>query len=161
MIKFLNRFEEYFLASMFITALVVLCIQVVGRFLISTPLPWTEELARFLFLWIVMFGTAYSMRIGQLIAVTILVDLLPQRMRNLIAFTMHGLILVFLFAIIWYGALITMKVSTLPTIAMNISSAWEYGALPAAAVIMAIRTVTKLVEIFRHGVPETTNETLI
>lgn len=159
--KILNHLEEFFLATMFVTALVVLCIQVVGRFLISFPLPWTEELARLLFLWIVMFGTAYSMRVGQLIAVTVLVDMLPQKQRNAFAFLMHSLTLLFLVVVIWYGVLITIKVSTLPTIAMNVSSAWEYGALPAAAVIMTIRTVIKLVDIAKNGVPQTTSETLI
>lgn len=159
--KILHRLEECFLVALFLGAFLSLIAQVLSRYIFPFPLPWTEELARFLFLWIVMFGAAYSMREGGLIAISVVVDLLPPRLTKGIALTMHVLILAFLLIVIWKGTVLAIKVSSLPTIAMEISSAWEYGALPLASVLMALRTCGTLRHIVKHGAAKSSNETLI
>lgn len=62
------------------TVLVVL-VQVIGR-LMGTPISWTEELTRALFIWMVFMGLASSMRHADAARVTVFMDMLPRWLRR-------------------------------------------------------------------------------
>ena len=49
--------------------------QVFSRYILSSPSSWTEELARFLLIWISLLGAAYAFRNGMHLAL----DLLPKK----------------------------------------------------------------------------------
>lgn len=51
----------------------VVLIQVVGR-IVSSPVPWSEELTRALFIWMVFLGMASSMRSADAARITILLE---------------------------------------------------------------------------------------
>lgn len=57
--KIWNHFEEFFLIIIFIAILVTVFMQVVSR-IIGMPLMFTEELARYLFLWMIMMGFGFA-----------------------------------------------------------------------------------------------------
>ncbi len=44
--------------------LLVTCIslQILNRFVLKVPMPWTEEFARYFFVWLAMFGSAKALR---------------------------------------------------------------------------------------------------
>lgn len=76
--KTLERIEDGFLVVLFITALSALTAQLISRYFLDYQFPWTEEMARLLFTWIVFFGAANIMRRSNLIAVTFVPDKLPD-----------------------------------------------------------------------------------
>ncbi|MBK5933497.1 TRAP-type C4-dicarboxylate transport system permease small subunit [Rhodovulum imhoffii] len=158
--RILHRLEEGFLVGVFMLALAALTAQLGSRYFLDVQFPWTEELARFAFTWIVFFGAAYAMRTGGLIAVTILVDTMPDRPRSVIAILMHLLGAVFFAAVTWVGFSVALKVSGLPSIAMGISSTWEYAAVPAASALMCIRSLAMALNVWRNGLPRQGPETL-
>lgn len=159
--KTLHRIEDLFLVALFLTALAALTAQLASRYFLTYQFPWTEELARFLFTWIVFFGAANAMRHSGLIAVTLIPDMLPDNLRSGLAVAMHLLGGVFFAILVWVGIKLCIKVAGLPTIAMGISSAFEYGAVPAASVLMAIRSFGKARDIWRNGLPRDTAATLM
>ncbi len=159
--RYLHRAEEAFLVALFLLALGALTAQLASRYFLQVQFPWTEELARLTFTWIVFFGAAYAMRTGGLIAVTVLTDALPDRPRNAIAIGAHLAGAVFFAVVAWVGTTVAMKVSTLPTIAMGVSSTWEYGAVPAASAVMLVRSLLTVRSIWRDGLPRQGAETLI
>lgn len=159
--RFLHRLEEAFLVALFLLALGALTAQLASRYFLEVQFPWTEELARLTFTWIVFFGAAYAMRTGGLIAVTMLLDAMPDKMRNPVAMAMHLAGAVFFAVVLWTGATVALKVAILPTIAMGISSTWEYAAVPAASALMLIRSLTAIHSIWRDGLPRQGAETMI
>lgn len=50
--------------------------QVFSRYILSAPSSWTEEVARFLLIWISLLGAAYAFRGGMHLAL----DLLPKKL---------------------------------------------------------------------------------
>src|SRR6218665_1909229 len=69
------------MAIMFVAILT----QVIVRFLLThlgiiTSVPWTEELARYVLIWIVLLGSAIGCRKGQLIALKYFINVLPARL---------------------------------------------------------------------------------
>lgn len=72
-LKALNdHFEEYLLAILMVAEVVIVFAQVVTRFLIKTPLAWSEEIARYIFIWLVWVGAAYATKENKNIKIDIL-----------------------------------------------------------------------------------------
>ena len=159
--KTLHRIEDLFLIFLFSAALAALTAQLASRYFLTYQFPWTEELARFLFTWIVFFGAANAMRHSGLIAVTLIPDQMPDRARAGLAILMHLLGGTFFAVLIWVGIMLVIKVAGLPTIAMGISSAFEYGAVPAASVLMSVRSFGAAWKIWRNGLPRDGAATLM
>lgn len=159
--RYLHKLEEGFLIALFLLALAALTAQLASRYFLEAQFPWTEELARLTFTWIVFFGAAYAMRTGGLIAVTMLSDKLPDGPRGAVSLAMHLACAVFFGVTAWVGTTVAIKVSTLPTIAMGVSSSFEYAAVPAASVLMCARSLQAAWGVWRNGQPRHDVETLI
>lgn len=56
--------------------------QVVFRYVIAAPLPWSEELARYCFVWIVFLGGAVGLARGIHLGVDLLVNAMPEPVRR-------------------------------------------------------------------------------
>lgn len=63
------------------TIVVVVLLQVAGR-LSGRPFPWTEELTRAAFMWMVFIGMAAGMRHADAARVTVFMELLPRPLRR-------------------------------------------------------------------------------
>ena len=62
--------------------IVVVSLQIASRYLLDLSLIWSEEVARLLFISMVFVGAALLARGREHLAVTALVDLLPDRLRH-------------------------------------------------------------------------------
>ena len=60
--KFLDNFEEYFCVWTMAIMTILVFIQVVMRYVFSNSLSWSEELARFIFLWLSWIGASYAVK---------------------------------------------------------------------------------------------------
>ncbi len=58
--------------------------QVVFRYVLEASLSWSEELARFLLMWLAALSTAYAMKTGAHFALRFLVDRTPPAAQRLI-----------------------------------------------------------------------------
>ncbi|MXZ39056.1 MAG: TRAP transporter small permease [Holophagales bacterium] len=58
--------------------------QVVFRYVLQASLSWSEELARFLLMWLAALSTAYAMKTAAHFALHFVVDRTPAAMRRLI-----------------------------------------------------------------------------
>ena len=72
--------------------------QVVTRYLLTTSLNWSEELARLCFVCLVFLGAACLSRRNEHLAVTTLIDLLPLRLHSLFLVGTHAVGL----GCVWY-----------------------------------------------------------
>lgn len=59
---FLHARAENVLAAMLATMFVVFIIQIVFRYLLNLPIGWTHEISVIMWLWLVLFGTAFVVR---------------------------------------------------------------------------------------------------
>jgi TRAP-type transport system small permease protein len=60
---------------------VIIFLQVLFRYVLMQPLSWTEETARFLFIWVALLGAALSFKDRSHFTITMLVDSFPTRMK--------------------------------------------------------------------------------
>lgn len=125
--------------------------QVLARYTGIIPVYlWTEELATFIFVWIVM--------IGSMIAVWdnthFQVEVLPEFKRPLLKLLQKGLvlILVFLFGLLfaWYGIEYTKFGAIQHSVMMSANMAVTHISVPVAGVVWTIFTGYRLYEAIRE-----------
>lgn len=73
----LNKIEEIAVIAMFALMVVVIFAQVIMRYVFNNSLYWSEELGKFLFVWISWLGISLGEREGEHIKITMLTGRLP------------------------------------------------------------------------------------
>ena len=95
LIKKYNKFMSYLGLVCLGGFIISVLIQVISRtFLPKTP-SWTEELARYLFIYMVAFGSSVAVHKKEFVAVDLIIDFLPKIIRKLIELVIN--IVLFLF----------------------------------------------------------------
>src|SRR5215217_5315414 len=76
----LNRLAELLLASLVALTIAVTFLQVLFRYVLGSSLTWSEELSRYVFVWIIFIGVSVATRRGE----HILVDVFHRLIRGTI-----------------------------------------------------------------------------
>ena len=89
---------ENLLAAMLATMFVVFIIQIVFRYLLNLPIGWTHEISVVMWLWMVLFGTAFVVRDNEEIRFDIFYAAASGRLKRVMVL-ISSLTLVLLFAL--------------------------------------------------------------
>lgn len=109
--RWLTVAMEQLIAAILVALIISVSANVVGRSLLNQSLPWADELARMLFIWLVFIGAAAAFARFEHIAVDILVRKLPKRGAYTLYLLQH-LIISGLMAIMLWGGYVVMTRST-------------------------------------------------
>jgi len=150
-VDWLNHGIGYLMSAALGVMVVCTMLQVIVRFLLTRfgilmSVPWTEELARYLMIWIIFLGSAVACRRGQFIALEFLVEAAPVPIARMLRVLAVGISLAFYVLLVWLGwRYVTgnlIERSPVMTIAME----WVYLSLPVSAVLMVVNTLCFLVD---------------
>jgi C4-dicarboxylate transporter DctM subunit len=122
----------------------VVGLQVIGRHLLRTPWPWTEEIARLLLVWLMCVGGIRALADSEHPRVTALVRRLSADQRAAVDRGLCAVLLAFFACLLvpaWRLTL-TSAAETLP--ASGLSGAWLHAVLPVALVVMCAVLVRQL-----------------
>jgi TRAP-type C4-dicarboxylate transport system permease small subunit len=108
----------------------IVLLGVLFRYVLVAPLPWSEELARYLMVWGASLGASVAFREGSHIAVTMLVDKLHGLSGKIILKVTQIIVFVFMAVVMVEGFMLAFKVSSQESPAMEISMAWPYLSIP-------------------------------
>lgn len=147
----LNLALTYLIGLLLAVMTVAVFTQVMVRFVLTAvgvnlSAAWTEEVARYVLIWIVFLGAGIGCRKRQLISLEFVVRRLP-------ALPGQGLVHLGLLACIGFFALLISvglafmelgAVETSPV--MQIPKAWVYAAMPAGAGLMILNTAVLMAE---------------
>jgi len=115
---------------------VVTLSQVVFRYVLAAPLPWSEELARYCFVWIVFLGGAIGLERGIHLGVDIFVNFLPPKLRASLDVLTNALIGCFAVTII-YASFPVISMNLLQrSPAMGVQMSWIYAAIPTSMALI-------------------------
>ncbi len=119
------------------------------RYVMGGQAKWTEELARFLLIWISLLGGAVAFGTKGHLGVDFFVGKLHPDARKLMALAVHLVVLVFAGAIFVYGGG-RLVADALAMEQMTPALGWKMGhvylALPIAGIFMLLFTLENLVE---------------
>ena len=119
----------------------VVCVvwQVFSRYVLNQPSTLTDELARFLMIWVGLLGAAYTVGAQRHLAIDLLTMTLSPRRQALFSVIINLLILLFAGAVIVTGGvkLIAKTLSTAQvSAAMQIPMGYVYLILPLTGIMM-------------------------
>lgn len=109
--RWLTVAMETLIALILIALILSVSANVVGRSLLNQSLPWADELARMLFIWLIFVGAAAAFARYEHIAVDFLVRKLPDRAAYALYILQHVIITV-LMGVVMYGGYLVMSRST-------------------------------------------------
>jgi len=115
--------------------------QVVTRYLLGDPLIWSEEAARYLFVWVSMIGAALAVREGGHFGL----DLVIRRMPALGAVLAPTVAMVFLAIMLKTGIDETKLASMQFAMTFPMRMQWAYLALPVGAGLMLLHLAVHLI----------------
>lgn len=75
----LCRIEGWVMVLWFSAVMVVMTAQVISRYILSSPIQWSEEFARYSFAWISYIGCAYCIGVDGHTSITAVRDRLPHK----------------------------------------------------------------------------------
>jgi TRAP-type C4-dicarboxylate transport system permease small subunit len=147
----LNLVLTYVIGVLLAVMTVAVFTQVMVRFVLTAvgvnlSAAWTEEVARYVLIWVVFLGAGIGCRKRQLISLEFVVRALPSlpgqavvHLGLLLCLGFFGLLISVGLAFMELGAVETSPV-------MQIPKAWVYAAMPAGAALMILNTVTLIAE---------------
>jgi TRAP-type C4-dicarboxylate transport system permease small subunit len=119
--------------------LVVVFAQVVFRYVLAHPLPWSEELGRYLMIWVACLAASEAYAKGNHVGITLIVNAIRPSLRKIMILVIHLAVCVLMGVIVYQGfALSLMQVDQLSP-AMELPMTWPYMAVPVGACFIFIQ----------------------
>ena len=146
-LHWLDQVEKIICVAAILIMLVVLSYQVLSRYVVKQSNIWTEELARYLYIWLVFVGVSYAEREFIHIKIDVLGKVFPKKFRPTAA--LIGEILLFAFAVYMVYVSIPYVQATIArgqfSQALKISMAFPYIAIPFGFALLAIRVLLNII----------------
>ena len=137
----LDRWACHACVLLFMAILVTMVLQVTFRYLLAAPLTWTEELARYLYIWACWLGAPVALRRGNHIVITVVSERLPPRLSRIVGLGTQTMALFFLVQLAIQGAILAVRSHTVEAFTLPIPWSMIYVAAPISAVLMLMETI--------------------
>lgn len=127
---------------------IVLFVNVVGRFVFSYSFNWSEELSRYLIIWVSMLITSTLVKNDELIKVDFFDTFWPPKLIKYRAYVYRVLMYALFFVLIKHGWAMALSGKMMTLFTLKISWFWPYLAIPVGSVLILFQlTVVTLLEI--------------
>ena len=120
----IRRATDAAIVSLFAVLVLVVFFQVIARYVFNQPPAWSEELARYLQVWIILLASPLCIRKGSHLAV----DYFSHKLSPLVRFRLDILI----------GLLITFYVGVVTVFGVRLMGVGRYQVSPAMGIPMAV-----------------------
>lgn len=148
MLNLLKIMDEHLEKSLMFLLLTGMCllifVQIIFRYVVNLPLAWTEEIARYFFIWLIYLGSSYAVKKRRHLKVDAVLLLFKARGRCITLVISNLFFLLFCIAMAYYGTDIVyimqfVRVQESP--AVGIPMSLVYAAVPIGCLLMSIRLV--------------------
>ncbi|MCC5904327.1 MAG: TRAP transporter small permease [Halomonas sp.] len=107
--RWLTLAMEHVIATLLVALIISVSANVIGRAVLNHSLPWADELARMLFIWLIFIGAAAAFARYEHIAVDFLARRLKPRAAHVLYLFQHLMITALMGVIIWGGFLVLSR----------------------------------------------------
>lgn len=145
----LDRVLTWAVVALFALLVVDVAWQVFTRQVLNDPSGWSEELAKYLFIWLGLFGSALVFGERGHIAVDVAVKKLPLKAQLVLSVVVQLAILTFTVLVLIWGGFSVVELSwnqNLTGLPVNVGPL--YLALPISGILIAFYTIYHLLRIF-------------
>jgi TRAP-type C4-dicarboxylate transport system permease small subunit len=131
-----NHCAEWVMA-LFLAAMTLLVgVQIAGRFVFEYSIFWSDELARFLLIWISFLGMSVGVRRAAHPGIDSLVRALPPRSARVVLTLALVLSLLFFAVMVVYGGVLVLRTWPQRSVALELRMGIPYLAVPVSGLLM-------------------------
>ncbi len=128
---------------------VIVFANVVARYYLSASLAWSEEVARFMLIWLVFLGAVLAYVHDEHLGLDIVVRLFPRRVQQGLAVAGDLLIIVAVYLLTHGGAVLMRDSWEWGSPATDTPYGYVYTVVPFCGVLLILQTLGKMVEHIR------------
>ena len=157
---FLDNFEEYFVVWTMALMTLLVFLQVIMRYVFSASLSWSEELARYVFLWLSWIGASYAVKERSHFRVEMFADMIKGAARKRFEYFILIVWFLFSFALAWLGTdlLMFLYETEQTSAALEMPMTWPYASVPVGCALMCVRLIVEIWKLSRDGMPADARE---
>lgn len=147
-LKKLDRALAVILMILMATIVVDVTWQVLSRFIVGNPSSVTEEIARFLLIWIGLLGAAYAFRMHAHLGLDILTEKLSPQRKHAAEIFSQAMSFVFAAWVMVYGgiSLVLLQLELGQTsAALEVKMGYVYSVLPLSGLLICIYAIDNIV----------------
>ena len=136
-----NKIEEYLLVSSLIFTVLLIFYQVIMRYVFNNSSFWSEELARYIFMWQIWMGASIGFKDDKHIKIEVFTNILRGKAK--VFFSMVSNLLMFAFCVFlvvkgWEFLQLTSRLRMV-TPALRVSYVYVYLSLPLSSLVVGLR----------------------
>lgn len=143
---YLNKASDFLAGLIAVALLSVVLLQIFGR-LIGSSAPWTEEMTRYIFIWMIFLGMGLGFRKAESPRVTFVINMMPKAMKHLGKWLYSIATIAFLLFMVVYGIdLVMQQINMNETSSVLLIPMWIIGiSIPISAILGIINTIQSLI----------------
>lgn len=135
------------LGYVIIAMVLIVGLQVFFRYVMKNPLPWPEEIARIMIVWLSFVGGYMALRDKKHVGFNILVDKLSDKARGYTGIVSDFLVAVFLAVVVIEGFKFAVKFASVPMSYTRIPTGkLVYSVFPVSGILMFLQSVLTLID---------------
>lgn len=136
--KVVDHCIEAMSAAMVVALAVIVFIQVFNRFVLKTPLAWSEDLAMLLFQWVVFLGAALGVKRMRHFGIELVVRQFPERVRHRVELLTPIVMAIVALVMIVQGWTILSFNRNRIFATMDLSYTWAFLPIPLSGVLILL-----------------------
>lgn len=130
--------EKAIIGVAFVVMVAVTFAQVLARFVFRNPISWSEEVARYLFVWITLMGAAHAVAYAKHFSVDFLISRLPPHVQAATGKIALFTVLLFAALMVGYGGYVTQFTKFQVSPALLLPMTYPYLCIPVSGLFMII-----------------------
>lgn len=145
-IDLLNDFIKHILNILLFIMVIVVFAQVVIRYALNNPLAWSEEIARYILVWLTFLGAAYAMSKQAHVGVEVFVKLFPVKIQKGVLVLATFVSLFFFAIMIYQGYLFALRTMTQTSPVLHFPMGGVYSVIPLSGIILSINLIYNTIQ---------------
>ena len=148
--KLWDHLEENILVASYLVVIPILFAQVICRYVFNQALTWSEELARYIFIWQIWLGSSYCVQKNRHIRIDIFTHKLNVNARKIFETLVTLVSIAFLVFLTVKGIKIVGMVSRMKqtSAALKLPMSYVYACIPVSCILMIIRYIEHIIKMF-------------
>ena len=158
--NFLNKLVLEISAVMFLLMAFAAIWQVFTRYATATSAPWTEEYARYLFIYVALLGATIAVKSGGHVAVNLVTDRLKGKLKHAVAIFATLMGIGFFCVMIYAGYFSMLKAAMQVSPATETNMGLVYASVPISGALMLLYSIEVLLNLLIQGPPPEVEATI-
>ncbi|NSW92679.1 MAG: TRAP transporter small permease [Firmicutes bacterium] len=147
----INRILQYFLAVLMMVITALTFYQVVMRYVFKSAPFWSEEMVRFLFIWVSFVAAAVGIKEHVHIGIDALVNIFPKPVQKVVNILVYLVISIFGATLAYFGWPVVVMTHNQPSPALGIPMSYVYISVPVMGAMIIVYSLFEVIAMLRNA----------